>query len=117
LIYEHLLSARTPSLQAAVLFAEQLLQENGFYESGAAASERPPLENTFLFPARTLSTVKSILFIETLLIQNKFCDTLAAVCGNPLFQNSFSVCSSRMLSRQYLVLREQLLRTSAGPRY
>ena len=91
---------------------EQLLRENIFCKSDTAVSKRLLLENTFLnapsFPARTLSPVKSIPFVEPLLRQNKLCDTFAAVCGNPLFQNSFSVCSSRMRSRQYLVLREQL---------
>jgi len=35
----------------------------------------------------------------------------------PLFQNIFAVCSSRMHSRQCLILRKQLLCPSAGPRY
>ena len=105
-VKEHLGSATTLSLQAVILFAEQLLRENSFCESCAAISERPLLKNIFLnaplFQARTLSPFKGVLFVEHLLQENNFCDTRTTVFGEPLLQNSFSVCSSRMRSRQCL---------------
>jgi len=82
--------------QASVLFTEQLLQENSFCESRAAASKRSQLENTFFnatsFSERTLSPLKGVLFVEPLRRENNFSDTRATVSGNTLFQNSFSFC-------------------------